>query len=343
LSDQGRLIPAIETWEDACRLTKIPDRRALATYNIGATYFHKIGDGVAARRQFLAAIEGFESPRHGQHPQVQAIYANALENTMLCALSFDEFEDLAARLHAIAPGVPILTGLVPEVRQARERGEPWSDRLFAFAGTYYNRNDPSRDIGRYGQAKSTYHLLLAHRRDLRLSREDRRLAMHEYCVLAIRMAVDCMKVRGGDNDVNSPEEFLPILTEALPLVDGYLADNPGDNTAKKLCRDMEQVVVHARQRWAVFSRKRSTVPTQGDYQVCQKCGSVFVRRGIDGPELVTGVMHIRNHPTVCSECGGKLVWQCGSETEESQWPGCFPAVLLFGILAAVTVVIVLLQ
>lgn len=250
LADQRRLIPAVRTLEEARRLTKIPDRRALASYNIGTIHWHHLGDGLAARREFLASIADFESYGYGQLPMLKVVHANALENAMLCSLSFEEFENLATRLQAIAPGVPILVGLLPEVREALERGDPWSHQLFDFAERYYNRNDPTRDVGRYGEAKSTYHLLLANRRQLRVSKEDWRMAIFEYCALSMRMSTDCMKIRGGDHDPHSPEEFLPILTDAMPLVDEYLEQNSGDTDIQKVRGDMDQIVAIYRHRWA---------------------------------------------------------------------------------------------
>jgi hypothetical protein len=253
LTDQRRLLPAVQALEDARRLTQLPDRRAWASYNLGTIHWHHLGNGLAARREFLASIADFDTHGYGQHPKLRVVHANALENAMLCALSLDDFEDLAARLHALTPGVPILTGLVPEVRKWRERGDSWSDQLFALAGTYYNRNDPKRDAGRYGSARSTYHLILAHRREMRLSREDWRMALFEYCALSMRMAADCMRARGGDDDPHSPEEFLPILTEAIPLADDYLRLNSGDDGLKKVRANLEEMVDNCRQRWAALN------------------------------------------------------------------------------------------
>jgi hypothetical protein len=252
--DQCRLLPALHALEEARRLTKIPDRRAWASYNLGAIQWHYFGNGLAARREFLASIYDFDTHGYGKRPQFKTYHANALENAMLCALSFDEFENLAAGLNALMPGVPILTGLVPQVRDSRERGDSWSHQLFSLAGTYYNRNDPIQDVGRYGEAKSTYHLILAHRRELRVSREDWRMALLEYCTLSMRMAADCQKMRGGDNDTNSPEEFLPILTEAIPLAEEYLKLNPGDNDLKMFLESMKKMVTCYSERWASINR-----------------------------------------------------------------------------------------
>lgn len=336
-ADQRRLLPAVQALEEARRLTQIHDRRAWASYNLGVIHWHHLGNGLAARREFLASISDFDKHGYGQHPQLRILHANALENAMLCALSFDEFETLAARLHALTPGVPILTGLVPEMRDWRERGDSWSHRLFSLAGNYYNRNDPRRDVGRYGEAKSTYHLILAHRRELRVSREDWRMALFEYCALSMRMASDCIRARGGDNDLNSPEEFLPILTEAIPLADEYLRLNSGDDDLKKVRGDMNQMVTGYRERWASLNEWSNSMPQKTDYRVCKRCGTVFARRDVDGPEFITGMIDIYDHPTMCPRCGGNVVWQSSPEIGPRLGPGCLPALLLLGIFAGLVI------
>lgn len=330
LVDQGRLIPTVKTLEEARKLTTDPGRRLFATYNLGAIHYHRLGDGEAARQELLAAIKDFEAQGHGQGQNAQVVYANALENAMLLALSFSEFESLATRLEAANPGIPILTGLVPVVKEARERGESWSHLLLNFACRCYNRNDPKLDAGRYGQAKSTYHLLLGRRRELRLAREDWRLAVLEYCALSMRMAADCMKERGGDNDRHSPEEFLPILTDALPLVDEYLLHHSGDNDLKKYRGDMEEMVTIYRQRWASLNQERSDMPRKTDYQVCQSCGTVYARRDIDGPHFMG--MGLFDHSTMCPKCGGDVVWQSSPNVGPGPGFRLITMLLLFGVI-----------
>lgn len=337
LADQRRLLPAVQALEEARRLTRIPDRRAWASYNLGAIHWHYLGNGLAARREFLISIADFDTHGYGQHPQLRTVHANALENAMLCALSFDEFDNLAVRLHAVIPGVPILTGLVPEVRNWRERGNSWSDRLFSFAGNYYNRNDSRRDVGRYGEAKSTYHLIITHRRELRVSREDWRLALFEYCALSMRMASDCLKTRGGDDDPNSPEEFLPILTEAIPLVDEYLTVNSGDDDLKKVCGDMNQMVSGCRKRWAPLEERTNAMPKRADYRVCQKCGTIFDRRDVNGPHYFTEMINTCDRLTMCPKCGGNTVWQSRPEIGPDLGRGCLPVLLLLSLLAGLVI------
>jgi len=251
LAAASRLMPAIEAFEEARQATTSPVDRALASYNLGAYYWAHLGNGEAARREFHAVAEIFDEHGRGQFPSnLRVLQPNALENEMLCAVSFDEFEALAERLRVLAPNAPIVTRLVPEVHRARENGERWSARMMAIAEGYYNRSDPEHDVGRYGEALSTYQLLLLHRGDLRLSREEWHTATYECCALSIRMLSDCLIKRGGDDDPHSPEEFLPIVTDCLPLVEDYLAGNPGDDVVDGIRRKSEEFVSRIRQQWA---------------------------------------------------------------------------------------------
>ena len=333
LADQHRLLPAVEAFKEVQRLTKIPDRRAWATYNLGTIYWHHLGNGLAARREFLASHTDFETHGYGQMPMLKTVHASALENAMLCALSFEEFENLAARLHSIAPGIPILTGLVPEVKNIRERGDSWSDILFHLAGTNYNRNDPKRDVGRYGEARSTYHLILAQRQELRLSEEDWRMAIFEFCALSMRMVSDCMKARGDEKDPNSPEEYLPILTEAIPLADEYLKLNSGDDNIKKVRADMELMVTNIRQRRTIFYERKNAMPQRTHYQVCQKCGTIYSRIDEDGPELMPHLFH----STLCLKCGGNVVWQNSPKIGLKLGQGCLTTLPFLSLLAGLVI------
>ncbi len=320
LADQSRFLPAVETFKEAQRLTKIPWRRAWATYNLATIYWHHLGNGLEARHEFLAAIGDFEQFGHGDTPIFKTVHANALENAMLCALSYDEFEELAGKLNAISPGIPILTGLVPDVNNHRDRGKPWSDSLFGLAGSYYNRSDPKLDAGRYGEAKSTYHLMLANRKQLRLSEENWRIAIYEFCALSMRMTSDCLKVRGGDDDQNSPEEYLPILTEAIPLVDEYLSLNSGDDIVQKVRADMEMMVIDIRRHWDAMNARQNSVPGKTFYRVCQQCGTVYAQMQMSGPEL----MMFPFDSSMCMKCGGRVEWQESPAITRMTGRGCFP-------------------
>jgi len=314
LADHYRFIPAIEKMEKAKVLTKHPTRRAWAGYNLGTIYWHRLGDGLNARKYFLATIADFDTYGYGNSPALMVMYANALENAMLCALSYDEFENLAAELQNLTPNAAILIQLVPGFHEARERGDAWSDQLFYLASTYYNRNDPLKDVGRYGEAKSTYHLILAHRRELRLPREKWSMAIYEYCALSMRMVSDCFLARGGDKDPSPPSEFLPILTDAIPYIDDYLEINSGDEVLQKVRTDMVEMNEMFLHRESTKIRRNPNKSAEYEIHVCKQCGIVNHRQEINEPNFFNETSKISDNPAKCPTCGGEdIVWLYPSE------------------------------
>lgn len=338
LADQRRLIPAIQALEDARSLTEIPERRAWASYNLGAVHWHLLGDGIAAKREFLTAIKFLDALGYGVQPEMKTLHANALENAMLCSLSYDEFEDLGERLRELCPEAPIVTGLIPNVRESRDSGRPWSDTLISIGCSNYDRNDPARDPGRYGEGRSTFHLLLTNRRQLRVSREDWRMAIYEFCALSLRMATDYMVARGGDNDPNPADEFIPILTEAIPIVDEYLEANSGDDGIRKVRDDMDFVARNIYNRWEQKRERMFAMPKKIDYQVCQKCGAVYAQREMD--ERMASLMFLADHPVMCTKCGGIVEWQDSPYLKRQMAGGCAPALLIILSYAVLVVWIV---
>lgn len=264
LLDEGRSISAVEALEEGRQLAKDPSQLAWASYNLGVTHWARLGNGDAARREFNAVIAIFDEHGSGNiSKRFRGMLPYALDNAMLLALSFDEFERLAARVKVLTPRASTVTKLTPETLRARDEGQPWSDQLFKIAETYYNRNDPSQDRGRYGEARATYQLLLNHRRELRLARHRWRMATYELAALSLRMASDSMQAHGGYSGTYSSEEFLPILADAIPLIDDYLAANPGDDTVEKVRRGAERFVVDIRESWADRAHRVEMLNNQG--------------------------------------------------------------------------------
>jgi hypothetical protein len=330
LMDKCRLTPAVRVLEKVRSMTKIPDRYAWATYNLGAIYYHLFGDGEAAREEFIAATAKFDAHGYGKRPRFIQIHSAAIENTMLMALSFEEFERLAERLKKLTPDAPVLAGLVPQVNDLKDRGGPWSDAMFKITYGYYNRNDPKLDAGRYGQAKSTYHVMLTNRRKLRLKREDWRLAVNEYAVLAMRMATDCWKRRGSESDPNSPEEYLPILTQTLPLIDEYLEANSGDDEIRQHRKIIQDMIAAPRQQWSTQNGRDRGMPDKTQYYVCQKCGHIYARRDVSGPGFA---MDMGDSSTVCIKCHGDVRWQSSPKPRKGGMGGLFVLLLIVATVA----------
>jgi hypothetical protein len=274
--DERRLVPAMQVFRQVRAQTKVPWYRLLAAYNTGAVSWNMLGDGVAAREAYLDAVS-LEGPEYNEAP-MRMMRANALENLMLSAISYDEFYSFAERLRAIAPQAPVLSGLPPTVDQIRQGGGPWTDVLFHLATVNYNRNDPARDRARYGVARSTYHLILANRRSFHLARDDWRVVIYEFAALSQRMVVDCTKVR-GEPDPNPPDEYMGILSDAQPYVDEYLLAMFGDQTIRTI-RDQIAAMLHpagrlsARETTATIPPPRSRA-ADGSGLRCRQCHHVL--------------------------------------------------------------------
>ena len=249
--DAGQLASAVKAMEEARRITKDPDLIVLATYNLGATYWHRLGDGEAARREFNAVVAAFD--KHGINmiaAELRGMLPFALDNALLLALSYEEFEALANRVKSLTPKAPTVTQLLPETLRARDQGKPWHEQLFKIASNYYDRGNPAQDAGRYGDARATYQLLLSHRKELRLARETWHAATVEFTVLSEKMTADCLRANGGYRGTYSPEEFLGIESTALPLIDEYLVANPGDKELRELRDYMESFIGEFRAKYA---------------------------------------------------------------------------------------------
>ncbi len=326
LLEEGCLMSGVAVLEEGRRQTGDPDALALASYDLGATHWARLGNGDAARREFAATVAIFDQYGQGKisrrfHP----LLPNVLENAMLLALSFDEFEHLSARVQALTPDALTVTQLTPETLKARDEGQPWSDQLFKIAENYYDANDSSRDPGRYGEARSTYQILLDHRRELRLARDRWRLATYELGALSLRMVADCLRAHENSGGTYSPGEFLPILADAVPLIDDYLAHNPGDTELEDMRSRSDSFVVRFREAGPSSTADGPVAQEPGVRTAVPHCYRCAEEGHIREMQLVTSVMTDMTKwdkpwsPTQgCLQCGncGRLTCWTHSDNRE---------------------------
>lgn len=274
LSDAKRPLAAISKLEPL--LPKISDAatRAMICFNLGVQHWSQVGDGVRAKFHFLASYE--ESTKTDPNSQVaQVLQPNACENLMVLSTSYEEYDRWAEILRKLRPNAPILSGQRPRIIESRDKGIPWSKAMSGIAHGYYNRADPQHDAGQYGQAASIYHLLLMHRRELRVTREEWARAAYEYGVLRFRLGPDTLKAAKQSNPTVDPREFSPIVKDALPLVQECFSANPNDPNIKSLIGHMEDWVLkleHAEPP-PEFELKGAQASSGGDSRVmrCPGC------------------------------------------------------------------------
>lgn len=235
LSARRRFRSALKMLEQTRDMSNKPGVSLICTYNLGTIHWSELGNGLAARDCFMEAVN---IARSGHLPieddTVRILLANSCENLMLLSLSYGEYEDWSSQLWELQPNNDILRGQVPIFRKAHDEGHPWSDMLQSIAVSYYNRNDPATDPGRYGCGASTWHLFLSNRKMLRVNREEWSNAIYEYGALIMRVASDAMLQMEKSLEGVDTDECLFIVDTAVKLVDEYLIANPYDERIKKL-------------------------------------------------------------------------------------------------------------
>src|SRR5512138_1350436 len=166
-------------------LERCPEHTAFLAYNLANLYHRQVGDGEKARAAYDRCLTGLELSEGVVGPgALQQIEANACENLMLLSLSYDEYEQRAARLESFEPQNPILFGQRPKVRAMRDQGTPWFKVMLWLAESF--RPDLN-DSPFLGGAASIYQLMVTHSRELRLAPSTRRDAILWRARLAINI------------------------------------------------------------------------------------------------------------------------------------------------------------
>jgi hypothetical protein len=232
LGDQKRLRSALDVLGRALASAPNPRLRALAAYQLGALHWGEVGNGVEAHRLFEKTVaEAGQCDGTSRDEMVRTLEANACENLMLLSLSYEEYDRWAERLRGLQSDNPILVGHVAMIRQHQVKCDPWSDVLMQAPHVYYRRHDPAHDPRQYGAARSIFHVLLANRAALRLNRNDWGVAVSEYAKLSMKICTEAIRTLGRHIGIDAVDtsEVLFVQEEALPLVEEYVAANPGDS------------------------------------------------------------------------------------------------------------------
>lgn len=242
LAEQKLFRSATRVLREGLDRADIAETRTICAYNLGAIYWGEIGDGVEARRLFQDTFDFGAKCVNSLDPRTARMAsnarANACENSMMLSLSYDEYYTWAERLKSLEPNNDILRGQLPKIREYEDKGTAWCDVMYMLASAYYNRNDASLDPGRYGSAKSIFHLLLTHRKQLRLPRTDWSAVVQEFGALTHRICADCLRHFNGIN----VEEYSFIMEEATPFVEEYVASHPGDQQAGQTLGSLNKVL-----------------------------------------------------------------------------------------------------
>ena len=238
--EQRRIMTARALYQTA--LKEHPASAAVVAYNRGALEFWFAGDGRSAREWFVRSLDEASAGCPGvSGDSADELHANTLENLMLLALSYEEYEQFAEQLRALQPGNEILRDHLPKIRKMRDAGEPWSTAMQWMAFTHL-RHAGKRDPARYGAAAATAQLMLANRGQLRLSRDRHR----EVVLLLAGSRMHCVSyadlIMRRTTQRSEPREFISLAEEAIPYVQEYLNANPDDTEVADTLSKLQQTV-----------------------------------------------------------------------------------------------------
>ena len=230
--DSGRLTRVIEVLQRIG--SSHPEHAMLVSFQLGVVHQQCVGDGERARGAYEAVLEADNTvERLAPQAAVDRVKANALENLMLLSLSYEEYEANAARLEALEPNAPIVLSQRRQVHELYEKGQSWSDVMLWIAGGYGVGADSEERAGP-GFGASLYHLMLRHRRELRLSREQSIVAASLYAENARVLGGTAARQAEQGGGRPAPEGILLILDSALPLLEECAAAYPDERIREPL-------------------------------------------------------------------------------------------------------------
>jgi hypothetical protein len=199
---------------------------AEAKFNLGVSWRSELGNGVEARKRFNEV--GLLATQLPVDPGLSRdLIANACGNSMLLALSYEEYEEWANALRQLRPTDDQLLGQYPPIMDAKRQGRPWSDALRSFAGSYFSDGSPS-DRKLWSEAAATYQLMLENRQRLRLDRGTWGEVIVRYTTLCLRLGTRACPTGATVGSSECPENPLRLITQIAPYLDDYLKSNPND-------------------------------------------------------------------------------------------------------------------
>lgn len=218
-----------------------PADELFVRYNRVQCHWSMLGTGSEAAGELDALWQCWEERRFSSRDRenLRPTAANAAENAMLLCRAADEFIIWRERLRGLNPDAPILSDIGTKFIMDFESGTPWYETLMAVAQSNYDREDPADDAGRYANGAATWQLMLENRKHLRLPREAWKRAALEYGILVLRIVAQDARRLGIF--YKEAEGYAP-LRAALPYIEEYTAENPGDEVETEVLADIRKLI-----------------------------------------------------------------------------------------------------
>lgn len=210
--------------------------KIMCAYNLGALYWTHIGDGDKAK-QYYKEVTGYyenkEMSKEYYEHQVK-MTANCYENLMLLSLSHDEFSEFTEKLRKIQPNNHILKELVPEISRLIDDGFSWAEIMEILTQNYYNRSNPALDNGRYGNAASSFQMIISRRKEFRISQEAINRIAIEFGYCRYQLVKRIISIHEKAFKGLKLNEFMFIFDDAISLIESCFTNTKAEPDTQRV-------------------------------------------------------------------------------------------------------------
>jgi hypothetical protein len=222
MSADKRLREHIDVCKRALNNADFPQYKILCMYTLGACY-REVGDAVSTREIDVKLLKTVDSDRSiiYKFPSLQEVmedmYVKACEAMGQYAISYSEYETYMHKLKEVRPLTEHQKGQIKLIENLKNEGRDWTYNIKALIQNY-ERNS------RFGDIASLYSLLLIYRRQLRVSRDNINLAIHNYAANILGLLSECMSYCEQKKYPVNPYNYLFILEKAIDIISEFQTD-----------------------------------------------------------------------------------------------------------------------
>ncbi|MDR1879450.1 MAG: hypothetical protein LBQ78_00770 [Tannerellaceae bacterium] len=217
-----RLREHIDFCKRALESADFPQYQMLCLSALAGSY-REAGDAVSAREVNIKVLERLDAEKEiiYKAPSLQEVmedmYVTACEAMGQYAISYSEYETYMNKIKEVRPLTEQQAGQLELVENLKNEGRDWTYNILALANRY-------QDNTQFEEAMALYSLLFIYRRQLRVSRENINLAIHNYTANVLNLISGCIAYCEENGDPCNPYNYLFIIEKAITLVSEFQKD-----------------------------------------------------------------------------------------------------------------------
>jgi hypothetical protein len=243
-----RLREHIDLCKQASEKAYFPQYKILCLYTLACCY-KEAGDAVSNRETLTDLFKILDSDRNiiYQIPSLQEVmedmYVKACEHMGDCAISYSEYETYMHKIEEVRPLTELQKGQLELIESLKNEGRDWTYNIISLVQRYQNDN-------KFGDAATLWSLLLIYRRQLRVSRDDINIAIHDYTATVFNLISECTSYCEQKKHPCHPYNYLFIVEKAIGIAGEFQKDMSTQKEANEAIEKLNSVKNHFEKRLA---------------------------------------------------------------------------------------------